>query len=234
MFDAIPENQAVCILGIALVFITYVGYFFNSNNDKESKSDRSTSSVLRMRYLGFIWMGVISLLSVLIFCIFASYSLSDFGVLPSFPLENFYWIFGFAAVLIPLNYVNASKPDNLEIYPQIREKEWSTSLQRKEYFTWFLYLLGYEWLFRGVFYFSTREVLDFWPALVLNTVVYALVHMPKGLKETLWSVPLGILLCIIVERTGVFYAAVIIHFTQAASSSFFSLRAHPEMKLIKK
>jgi|GEM_PF-4800249 len=85
----------------------------------------------------------------------------------------------------------------------------------------------------GVFYFGSREVMEFIPALVLNTVVYAVVHLPKGLKETVASVPLGILLCILVERTGVFYGAAIIHFTQAASSSFFSLRAHPDMKIVK-
>ena len=106
-------------------------------------------------------------------------------------------------------------------------------MQGKEYFTWFIYLLAYEWLFRGVFYFGSREVMEFIPALVLNTVVYAVVHLPKGLKETVASVPLGILLCILVERTGVFYGAAIIHFTQAASSSFFSLRAHPDMKIVK-
>ena len=132
-----------------------------------------------------------------------------------------------------MNYFNAKSSENLEIYPQIREKIWNKSLQRKEYFTWFIYLLGYEWLFRGVLFFGSRDVMEFWPALVLNTALYSLVHIPKGLKETLASIPLGILLCIIVERTGVFYAAVIIHFTQAASSSFFSLRVHPDMKLEK-
>ena len=136
-------------------------------------------------------------------------------------------------VLIPVNFKNAKLKDNLQIYPQIREKEWSYKLQCTEYLTWFLYLVGYEFLFRGVLFFGCREVMDFWPALAINVPIYSLVHIPKGLKETVASIPLGILLCILVENTQVFYAAAIIHFTQAASSSYFSLRAHPEMKIIK-
>lgn len=234
MFESISENQVFAVIAFSLVFIGYVGYFFSAKNDKADYLNRPTKEVINMRMQGFYWMGVIPFIAMLIFSFVSDYSFADFGAGLSFPTENFYWILGFAAVLIPLNYFNAPRPDNLHIYPQIREKEWNGALQRKEYFTWFLYLLAYEWLFRGVFYFGSREVMDFIPALVLNTSIYALVHLPKGLKETLASVPLGILLCILVENTGVFYGAVIIHFTQAASSSFFSLRAHPDMKIVKK
>ena len=233
MFESIYPNQVFAIISFSLVFIGYVGYYFSAKNDKANHDNRPTTLVIQMRILGFIWMGVIPYLCMLIFSLLSNYTFSDFGAGLDFPKENFWWILGFAAFLIPANYFNAHRTDNLHIYPQIREKEWNSALQRKEYFTWFIYLLAYEWLFRGVFYFGSREVMDFLPALVLNTSIYALVHIPKGLKETLWSVPLGILLCILVERTGVFYGAVIIHFTQAASSSFFSLRAHPEMKILK-
>jgi len=233
MSESISQNQVFAIIAFTLVFIGYVGYFFSAKNDKADYDNRPTKDVVNMRVQGFIWMGVVPFLGMLVLSLFSDYSFADFGAGLSFPIENLYWILGFAAVLIPLNYFNAPRADNLHIYPQIREKEWNSALQRKEYFTWFIYLLAYEWLFRGVFYFGSREIMEFWPALVLNTSIYALVHLPKGLKETLASLPLGILLCILVERTGVFYGAVLIHFTQAASSSFFSLRAHPDMKIIR-
>ncbi len=234
MFEPITENQVAAALAIGLVLIGYVGYFFSAKNDEWDTESRETPAIIKMRYMGFLWMGVLPFVAIIIFINTSSYSLSDFGVSWSFPIENVYWILGFAAFLIPMNYFNAKGEENLKLYPQIREKEWNGALQRKEYFTWFLYLLGYEWLFRGVLFFGSREIMEFWPALALNVAIYSLVHIPKGLKETIASVPLGILLCIIVENTGVFYAAAIIHFTQAASSSFFSLRAHPNMKIVHK
>lgn len=234
MFEAISDSQVAGILAIFLVALGFIGYYFSAKNDKEDTLKRSTSSVLKMRNMGFIWMGLIPFGTILLFTLLSSYSLADFGAALEFPKENIYWCIGFALFLVPMNFFNAKSEENLKIYPQIREAEWSSSLQVKEYTTWFLYLLAYEWLFRGVLFFGCREVMDFLPALAINTVVYSLVHIPKGLKETFWSIPLGVMLCILVERTGVFYGAVIIHFTQAASSSFFSLRAHPNMKIIRK
>jgi len=233
MFESISQNQVFAIIAFSLVFIGYVGYYFSAKNDKADHDNRPTKEVINMRVQGFIWMGVIPFLCMLVFSFLSDYSFADFGAPLAFPIENVYWILGFAALLIPLNFLNAPRADNLHVYPQIREKNWDSALQCKEYFTWFIYLLAYEWLFRGVFYFGSRQIMEFLPALVLNTSIYALVHLPKGLKETLWSIPLGVLLCILVDRTGVFYGAVIIHFLQAASSSFFSLRAHPDMKIVK-
>ncbi len=234
MFESISTNQWFAILGFSLLLIGYVGYYFSAKNDKADELNRPTKEILNMRYMGFLWMGIIPLVIIAIFIMSSSYTWADVGVKWSFPVESWYWIAGFAAALIPMNKINAPLENNLVVYPQIREKVWNSKLQRTEYLTWFLYLLGYEWLFRGILFFSSREVMDFWPALVLNTVIYSLAHLPKGLKETIWSIPLGILLCIIVERVEVFYPAVIIHFTQAASSSYFSLRAHSEMSIVKK
>ncbi|MFK7756193.1 MAG: lysostaphin resistance A-like protein [Flavobacteriales bacterium] len=233
MFDALTPQDLAAAVATGAVLLGFIGYFFMSKNDQGEKENRPTNEVIKMRYLGFLWMGIFPFVLVFILTMSTAYTLSDFGLGFSFPKENWYWILGFAAVLIPMNYFNAKLEDNLKIYPQIREKEWNGALQRKEYVTWFLYLVGYEWLFRGVFFFGCREVMGFWPAVAINVAVYSLVHIPKGLKETLASIPLGIVLCIIVEQTQVFYAAAIIHFTQAASSSFFSLRAHPDMKIIK-
>ena len=233
MFSSIPSSEISVIIGISLVLFGYVGYYFAAKNNKGNTENRPTSDVFKMRNMGFLWMGVFPFITILVWIILSDFTFADYGVKWAFPMECFYWILGFSAVLVPMNYFNAKTSDNLKIYPQIREKKWNGALQRKEYFTWFLYLLGYEWLFRGVLFFSSRDVMEFWPALVLNTALYSLVHIPKGLKETLASIPLGILLCIIVERTGVFYAAAIIHFTQAASSSYFSLRAHPDMQITK-
>lgn len=233
MFSIISSSEASAIVALGLVLFGYVGYYFSAKNDAGEMESRSTREVITMRYMGFLWMGVFPFLSILVLIVLSDFTFADYGLKWAFPKECFYWIIGFAAVLIPMNYFNAKSSANLKIYPQIRESIWNRALQRKEYFTWFLYLLGYEWLFRGVLFFGSRDIMEFWPALVINTALYSLVHIPKGLKETLASIPLGILLCIMVERTGVFYAAVIIHFIQAASSSFFSLRAHPEMQKIK-
>lgn len=98
-------------------------------------------------------------------------------------------------------------------------------------FTWIAYLFGYELMFRGLLLFTTVEFMGAWPAIILNTALYALVHIPKNLEETIGAVPLGLLLCLITLSTGTFWVAFGVHVCLALSNFFFSLRNHPEMQV---
>lgn len=98
-------------------------------------------------------------------------------------------------------------------------------------FTWIAYLFGYELMFRGLLLFTTVEFMGAWPAIILNTALYALVHVPKNLEETIGAIPLGLLLCLITLSTGTFWVAFGVHTCLALSNFFFSLKNHPEMRV---
>jgi membrane protease YdiL (CAAX protease family) len=158
--------------------------------------------------------------------------LASFGLAFQNHETSLAWIFGLALIIIPMNFFNSKKEKNLAFYPNVREKEWTKTMVAKNAFSWISYLFGYELMFRGVLLFSTIPLLGEWPAIVLNAALYALVHVPKNLEETIGAVPLGIILCLITISTGTIWVAFFVHITLALSNFFFSLRHHPDMKVI--
>jgi len=66
-------------------------------------------------------------------------------------------------LVIPLVHFSARKPKNLVNYPQIRAKVWTSKMVYMNALGWFLYLFGYEFLFRGVLLFPLIEPLVYGP-----------------------------------------------------------------------
>ena len=181
--------------------------------------------VLYQRLLGVVIFGFLPL--VVIF-LSGTKKLSDFGVVwPD--SESYFWTMILSLVIVPVTYFNSRTKENLKMYPQIREKEWSIGMLIMSAVSWIGYLLAYEFLFRGFLFFAALPVLGLFFAIVLNTIIYALVHLHKGFKEISGSVPLGILLCYLTFKTGNIWVAVFTHIVLALSSEWFSVWAHPNM-----
>ncbi|MFN8134788.1 MAG: CPBP family intramembrane glutamic endopeptidase [Bacteroidales bacterium] len=71
--------------------------------------------------------------------------------------------------------------------------------------------------------------MDLWPAIALNTAIYMLVHIPKGIKETLGAIPLGVLLCYLTVQTGSIWIAVMVHIVMALSNEWKAAARAPGM-----
>ena len=69
--------------------------------------------------------------------------------------------------------------------------------------------------------------------MVISTIIYSLVHIPKNTREGIGAMPLGILLCLITFQTGTIWVAVIVHRVMALANEWFSLKHHPEIHLEK-
>jgi len=139
-------------------------------------------------------------------------------------------ILGF--VLVGLNLVNRKSVINLETYPAIRNAVWTPPLLVLSAFTWILYLLGYEIMFRGFLLFPAIELIGLWPAIILNVALYSLVHIPKGITEAIGAIPLGIILSWMAYSTGSFWVAFFIHVILALSNEWISFYHHPGMSLV--
>ena len=98
---------------------------------------------------------------------------------------------------------------------------------------WFLYLFGYEFLFRGVLLIPVVKALGVWPAIAINVAIYSATHIPKGLDETVGAIPLGLALCLLTLATGTIWIAFLVHVTMAWTNTLTSLKFNPEMKYIK-
>ena len=125
-------------------------------------------------------------------------------------------------ILIPLGTLNAKGKLHLTQYPQVRMARWNKVEYITNLLSWGLYLLGYEFLFRGVLFLGLIPFTGLYTAIGINTVLYALAHLYKGKKETIGSIPLGIVLCYITWKTGTIWTAFAIHWVMAANNFIWS------------
>ena len=231
------EGDMNTFLPIILSFVFFTIYWFTAKSDKikswfYKKYDSDKASVHHItfnRIAGFFILGVIPAILCLIFI--PEYSLADYGLTfnPETTLFSIFWIIGLAILVIPLAYISAKKPKNLLNYPQIRAKTWTKKTLVINALGWALYLLGYEFLFRGVLLFPLTEHLGVWTAIAINIALYSATHIPKGLDETIGAIPLGLVLCLLTLASGTLWIAFFVHVTMALTNSFTALKFHPNM-----
>ena len=214
--------------------LSYFAYFCLSNSKhlfktitRHLEQDRKTYIwVLFQRSVGVLFLGILpALIALFLF----SVNLHDFGFSTGVTPTVVLWSFGLGLCVIIINYIAAGKSDNIEVSPQIRIKNWSLSFFSVNALSWIAYLFAYEFLFRGLLLFSLLEIVPYWPAILLNTFFYSLVHYPKGYKQTVGAVPFGIILCILTIKTGSIWIAFFVHVMLALSNDHFALRANPIM-----
>ena len=127
-----------------------------------------------------------------------------------------------ATILIPIGALNAKGKEHLAIYPQVRMVKWNLREYTTNILSWGLYLLGYEFLFRGIVFLGLLPFVGVYPAVIINTILYAGAHLYKGKKETLGSIPLGIILCLITAQTETIWTAFAVHWLMASNTFIWS------------
>jgi len=76
-----------------------------------------------------------------------------------------------------------------------------------------LFLLSYEFFFRGILFFSLLEVNDIIIAILVCTFLYVLIHAFDSRTEIIGAVPFGIILCLFSYFTNSIWPAFFIHIT---------------------
>ncbi len=210
---------AIATVGFLIFYyFTFSGFVINKLHWKF----RETRHVVYQRLTGFFIFGLLPLILIT----FSNSLFQEFG-LKSPTLSTWLWAAVLMTLIIIINYFNASSPQNLSMYPQIRKEQWSYSLVAVSAISWLIYIIGYEFLFRGYLLFSAIPVMGLWPAIIVNTIIYSLVHFHKGIKEMIGSLPFGIILCYLSYITGSIWIAVIAHSTMVLSNEWFSIIKNP-------
>jgi membrane protease YdiL (CAAX protease family) len=228
-----PEPLISFLLSISIVCFGFILYHIITINPSPWLSKKNPCNNVRQiifqRLTGVFVFGFISIVIIIFF--FHS-RLTLFGT--SVPgIKTYFWLLPLSLIIIPLNYYNSKNPENLSKYPQIRLTEWSVELIILSALSWIAYLFAYEFMFRGFFLFSSVALLGIWPAIIINTAIYSLVHIPKGRKETLGAIPFGIIISYLTIKTGTFWFAFFAHVILALSNEWFSIAFHPEIHVKK-
>ena len=222
-------------LSLILSSLGFIGYFFSMNSEGLFKKfnpnhigviEGSSAWVVFQRFCGVFFLGVLPLITVILF--FNS-SLVELGVNTKNMLPTLGYTLGLLIVVIFMNSRNGGTKDNLVFYPQIRTFPWTKSTFFTNSWSWIAYLIAYEFLFRGILFFGTVNYIGLTEAIILNAAIYALVHIPKGIKETLGAIPLGVVLCIISYQCGNMWTALLVHIGLALSNDYFSHKAQVKL-----
>ena len=226
---------------LLLTSVFFSIYWFTSKSkrikerfyNKYDHDQASLKHIFFTKFFGFFAMGVFPIIVFLIY--FPEITLQELGL--SFTNKtsvfSLLWIIGLSILIVPLVYVSAKKPKNLLNYPQIRAKVWTKKMLFINALGWFLYLFGYEFLFRGILLIPLVEALGIWPAIAINIALYSSTHIPKGLDETLGAIPLGFVLCLLTISSGTIWIAFIVHVVMAWTNTFTALKFHPDMRIQK-
>jgi membrane protease YdiL (CAAX protease family) len=224
-------------LPIFLATVFFIIYWFTAKSEKvkdwfNRRYDPDSASVSHItfnRLVGFVAMGVMPALIVLL--VFPEMTLEGLGIRFNGPAALFSlgWTLFLSALVIPLASISARKPKNLVNYPQIRARRWTRRIVVINALGWALYLLGYEFLFRGVLLFPLVDQIGVWPAIAVNIALYSATHIPKGLEETLGAIPLGLVLCLLTLASGTLWIAFLVHLAMAWTNSFTALKFHPDI-----
>ena len=225
------------IIVYALFFVAFAFYFWllysrqKVENTFSIKYGFSKANVLYVgleKFAGFVLMLILPLA---VLQLTSHYNAKELGVAFVQPQQILLWWGIFGAVVLTVNIIRAGKPANYNIYPQIRTAAWPISLLGYYIFGWAIYLLGYEFLFRGVLFFAGINFMPLWLNIAINCILYAVAHLPKGRLEIIASLPFGVVLCLVSYYTGSFWAAWLIHLTLALSNSMVAITANPDMRV---
>jgi len=236
-FDWNP-TQAEAVVAIILLTVVFVTYWFLSESTKIHQRIKkiwqepasSVALVVYQKLMGVLLLGIIPFLVAMAFF---PYRITEYGLGFENTTTSLAWIFGIAAIVIPLNMRAAKRPENLDYYPMMRVERWTAKLVAINSMATLSYLFSYELLFRGILLVSCVDNLGVWPAIAINIALYSTTHLPKGPAETIGAIPFGLLMCYITLTTGTIWVAVFVHVILSLSNDYFAVYYHPKMKFIR-
>ena len=188
---------------------------------------RTVAGVILKRLAGVLILGV---LAAGVARLFLPFSLAELGLTVEIPPSTWLWVLGASLIIVPGCFATAHKAANFDVYPEMRAPEWGPGPVAANSISSAFYMFAYEFLFRGFLLFPCLAAMPAPWAIAINVALYALAHVPKGRREVLGSIPLGILVCLATIATGSVWAAFLIHSVMSQLNDYLAVRANPEMR----
>jgi len=230
--DWITANEAAIALGyFSLAFMTY---YFSSHYKWIKKLAQHLGDVpgepeiqvYMERLLGFLFLGLIP---VICFSVIFTRPLSFYGItLPKAELLWLWWLIPLALV-ISLNIFRPARGVNISFYPQVRKTLWDRKRTLNNSLSWLVYLAGYEFIFRGLLFFTCLSSFGLIPAIMINCALYSISHIPKGAGEAFGAFFMGIVFCVVTWATGSLLIPLAMHMIIALGNDFKAVAINPQM-----
>jgi hypothetical protein len=235
--DWITANETSIALGyFSLAFMTY--YFSSHYSWVKNLAQRLGDApgepeiqVYLERLFGFLLLGLIPFIC---FPTIFEQPLSFYGInIPSADGIWLWWLIPLALV-IGINIFRPARGVNIDFYPQVRKKQWGRKRIFINSLSWVVYLAGYEFIFRGLLFFTCLSSFGLIPAIMINCALYSISHIPKGAGEAFGAFFMGIIFCVIAWATGSILIPLVMHLIIALGNDYKAVAINPQMHFILK
>jgi membrane protease YdiL (CAAX protease family) len=112
-------------------------------------------------------------------------------------------------------------------YPEIDIRPWTFGLMALNSASWIVYLIPFEFLFRGFLLFPLASLYGGAVAMLVSTGIYSIFHLVREPQEQLSTIFAGVLFGGLALGTGSILAPILIHWFMAPAVEIFALRARP-------
>ena len=214
-------------IAVAATIVLYLVYYLVVVSSLLDRLRDSVAGVVAKRTAGVVILGGGAALSAWLFLPFDA---ANLGLTLAIPPATWLWVGGASVVIVIGCIATAHKPENFEVYPEMRVPRWGIGPVAANFVSCSLYMFAYEFLFRGFLFFACLAAMPAVLAIAVNIALYGLAHVPKGPREALGSVPLGVVLCLATIHTGAIWAAFLIHVIMSQLNDYLAVRANPDMR----
>jgi len=214
-------------IAVASTIVLYLIYYLVIVSSLLDRFRATIAGVVLKRMAGVVILGGGSALAT---WLFLPLDLADLGLTLAIPPSTWLWVGGASVVIVIGCILTAHKPENFDVYPEMRVPRWGVGPVAANLVSCSLYMFAYEFLFRGFLLFACLAAMPAAFAVAVNIALYVLAHVPKGPREALGSIPLGLVLCLSAIDTGAIWAAFLIHVIMSQLNDYLAVRANPAMR----
>jgi membrane protease YdiL (CAAX protease family) len=227
-------RTAFVIIGTLVFFYLYY-YIAHSSVLKKAVYKNSTGINRELRVFfsrklaGFVLLGIIP---AILYVFFLKGSFGKFGFTIAHFFSNLFIITGLTFIIAFLLFIVHKKNPGQNTL-QIKADQWSNRLFVYNILGWIIYLLAYEFLFRGILLFECYESFGFWPAVAINITLYSAIHMVNGKDQAIGALLFGGIACYFTLSTGTVLIPLFMHIALSGFSDYFSIKMNPDIGFIK-
>jgi membrane protease YdiL (CAAX protease family) len=224
--DPLVQNiESPALAAVWLTTITFLIYRYRGAH--LTRRFLGNADIRRQRVIGAILLG---LLPGIILVLGFDLNLADHGLATPQFVSKGAWSVGILLIAVPLIHRQAQKETYWEHYPELRNEFWSKKTTFSNALSWMIYLLAYEFLFRGLLLMSLNAWLGQEAAISIMAAMYVLSHVDKSQEETFGSLAMSVVFALAALGTNSIWLPWFMHCTIAIASDTFSMRANPKMK----
>ncbi len=173
----------------------------------------SGKPLIRLRsYTMWAWYNFFLMFAFPVFLLWITHSpLGEYGLKLGNIEKGLNYVIIVTLSFLPFLIYSALKfPEFHSYYPRYPGARESLKLLIYWEFLFFIYLLGWEYFFRGFFLFTLKKYVGWW-SLLIQAIPFALLHIGKPLPEVYSSFFAGIILGYICLKAESFWPALLTH-----------------------